>query len=434
MGVAAFTAETTSLLVNRLRMEDDIKRHPEILDEPITKPLVIIGVPRAGSSSSGPPTRRRATANRSTARAAVATTIAIASGTFIRRHSRRGFGQGSSSWRKRGGDVFRWSESDVRGSQGRRRGMASEITRRQLLHAGATGGAALAATSLASNPVLARALATPARCGKLTDIEHVVILMQENRSFDHYFGTLRGVRGFDDPDGLFRQPDPLNPDGYLLPFHLDTHRTKAQQIPTTAHEWDVQHQAWNGGKMDAWLPAHRAADRQTLYFSAHASLDRAAARLWHLEKWRERFRSVPALTWLIRKFLFFALEWRVLSFLGDRVVREHADAIARRHLESSVSDPQLRAALTAHYQMGCKRILLSADFYPVFQRPNVELLTERIAEIRERSVVTEDGAERPVDVLIYLNPASRSPFFADLPGKARFSPGMFAAVDDSRQK
>jgi len=190
----------------------------------------------------------------------------------------------------------------------------------------------------------------------------------------------------------------------------------------------------HGCERDSIHPAHRAADRQTLYFSAHASLDRAAARLWHLEKWRERFRSVPALTWLIRKFLFFALEWRVLSFLGDRVVREHADAIARRHLESSVSDPQLRAALTAHYQMGCKRILLSADFYPVFQRPSVELLTERIAEIRERSVVTEDGAERPVDVLIYLNPASRSPFFADLPGKARFSPGMFAAVDDSRQK
>jgi cation diffusion facilitator CzcD-associated flavoprotein CzcO len=119
------------------------------------------------------------------------------------------------------------------------------------------------------------------------------------------------------------------------------------------------------------------------------------------KKWRERFRTVPALTWLIRKFLFLALEWRVLGFLGDRVVREHLEAIARRHLQSSVSDPQLRAALTPHYQIGCKRILLSDDFYPVFQRPNVELLTERIAEIREHSVVTEDGAERPVDVLIY---------------------------------
>jgi cation diffusion facilitator CzcD-associated flavoprotein CzcO len=119
------------------------------------------------------------------------------------------------------------------------------------------------------------------------------------------------------------------------------------------------------------------------------------------EKWRERFRRMPGLTWIIRKFLFLALEWRVLSFLGDRVVRGHVEKIARNHLESSVSDPRLRAALTPRYQIGCKRILLSDDFYPVFRRRNVELVTDRIAEIRERSVVTQDSVERPVDVLIY---------------------------------
>ena len=119
------------------------------------------------------------------------------------------------------------------------------------------------------------------------------------------------------------------------------------------------------------------------------------------EEWRERFRRMPSLTWLIRKLLFFSLEWRVLSFLGDRVVRAHLEKIARRHLERSVSDPKLRAALTPRYQIGCKRILLSDDFYPVFKRRNVELVTERIAEVRERSVVTQDGAERSVDVLIY---------------------------------
>ncbi|PYT89490.1 MAG: 4-hydroxyacetophenone monooxygenase [Acidobacteria bacterium] len=119
------------------------------------------------------------------------------------------------------------------------------------------------------------------------------------------------------------------------------------------------------------------------------------------EKWRERFRRVPSLTWAIRQFLFFSLEWRVLNFLGDRVVREYFERIARRHLERSVSDPKLRAALTPRYQIGCKRILLSDDFYPVFKRRNVELVTDRIAEVRERSVVTQDGIERPVDVLIY---------------------------------
>jgi phospholipase C len=106
------------------------------------------------------------------------------------------------------------------------------------------------------------------RSGSLRDVEHVVLLMQENRSFDHYFGTLSGVRGFDDPHALrldtgrsvFYQPDSVNPDGYLLPFHLDTRTTSAQAIPSTSHAWAVQHQAWNGGKMDQWLPAHRAAD------------------------------------------------------------------------------------------------------------------------------------------------------------------------------
>jgi cation diffusion facilitator CzcD-associated flavoprotein CzcO len=119
------------------------------------------------------------------------------------------------------------------------------------------------------------------------------------------------------------------------------------------------------------------------------------------EKWRQRFRRKPSLTWFIRKFLFLSLEWRVLSFLGDRVVRGHMERIARRHLERSVSDPQLRAALTPRYQIGCKRILLSDDFYPTFKRRNVQLVTDRVSEVREHSVVTQDGTERPVDVLIY---------------------------------
>jgi phospholipase C len=110
--------------------------------------------------------------------------------------------------------------------------------------------------------------ATPPKRGRIADIEHVVLLMQENRSFDHYYGTLSGVRGFNDPHALklpngrsvFHQPDPANPDGYLLPYRLDTRTTAAQAIPSMSHEWDVQHQAWNGGAMDNWLPAHMASD------------------------------------------------------------------------------------------------------------------------------------------------------------------------------
>jgi len=142
------------------------------------------------------------------------------------------------------------------------------ITRRRLFGS-AAGLAASAAASALLPPNVRRALAeTPPRQGSLRDIKHIVMLMQENRSFDHYFGTLAGVRGFDDPTALklaggrsvFYQPDPENPSGYLLPYHLDTRTTSAQKIPSTSHAWAVQHDSWNGGKMDNWMPAHRKAD------------------------------------------------------------------------------------------------------------------------------------------------------------------------------
>lgn len=143
-----------------------------------------------------------------------------------------------------------------------------KMTRRRMI--GSTARlAALAAASSILPPNLRRALAQESpREGTLSDIKHVVLLMQENRSFDHYFGTLAGVRGFDDPNAMtlshgksvFYQPDPENPKKYLLPFHLDTRATSAQKIPSTNHSWHPQHDAWNGGKMDNWLPAHRKVD------------------------------------------------------------------------------------------------------------------------------------------------------------------------------
>jgi phospholipase C len=145
---------------------------------------------------------------------------------------------------------------------------SSRMTRRRMLkYSASVAATALAATLLP--PSVRRALAQgPVRRGSLRDIKHVVLLMQENRSFDHYFGTLAGVRGFDDPNALklpngrsvFYQPDPQNPDGYLLPFHLDTHKTNAQKIPATNNGWKTQHDAWNHGRMDNWVPAHRKAD------------------------------------------------------------------------------------------------------------------------------------------------------------------------------
>ena len=143
------------------------------------------------------------------------------------------------------------------------------MTRRRVLgNAARLAAAAVASTILPPN--VRRALTAAPLMGALKDVKHVVLLMQENRSFDHYFGTMAGVRGFDDANALrlesgksvFHQPDAQSPDGHLLPFHLDTLKTNAQKVPSTSHAWGVQHEAWNGGKMNQWLPAHRKADKE----------------------------------------------------------------------------------------------------------------------------------------------------------------------------
>jgi phospholipase C len=120
-----------------------------------------------------------------------------------------------------------------------------------------------------AGPIIERAHATdPAGTGSLGDIEHLVLLMQENHSFDNYFGTLSGVRGFDDPSPAFRQfgyaPGVgVTPSGYLNPFRLDTTHgvtLDGDAINDPTHEWGPQHRAWHDGAMDQWVTTHIAAN------------------------------------------------------------------------------------------------------------------------------------------------------------------------------
>src|SRR5215469_1488619 len=122
-----------------------------------------------------------------------------------------------------------------------------------------------AAAAAGSFPAsIARALAIPAndQTGTINDVEHVVLMMQENRAFDHYFGTLRGVRGFGDPRAIrlptgksvFYQPDPSNPDGFVLPFRPNASNLGQMYLLDTPHDWNSTHAAWNGGAYDQWVP------------------------------------------------------------------------------------------------------------------------------------------------------------------------------------
>lgn len=137
--------------------------------------------------------------------------------------------------------------------------MAPLDRRRFLQLAGAT-----AATS-ALMGTIDKAAAIPAnhRTGSLRDVEHVVILMQENRSFDHYFGSLRGVRGFGDPTpatlpngkSVWHQPKLL---GEVLPFHPSKEQLGLAFLEDLDHSWTGGHLAFNGGNYDRWVPAKTA--------------------------------------------------------------------------------------------------------------------------------------------------------------------------------
>jgi cation diffusion facilitator CzcD-associated flavoprotein CzcO len=119
------------------------------------------------------------------------------------------------------------------------------------------------------------------------------------------------------------------------------------------------------------------------------------------ERWKRRFAKAPWLMRLFRAWLFWNREIFVAGFLGNRWVQAQGEKMARQFLERSVGDAALRAALTPNYRFGCKRVLISSDFYDAVQQPNMELVTEPVAEIREQSVVTASGTERRADVLIY---------------------------------
>lgn len=133
-----------------------------------------------------------------------------------------------------------------------------KISRRKFLG----GSAALAAAGMMPSGILA-ALATPPAGNSLSALRHVVIFMQENRSFDHYYGSLRGVRGFDDRTALlmrngnsvFTQPSGT---GSRLPFRLDCSKTRAQCISDLDHSWNGTHTAWNRGAYNKWVAAKSA--------------------------------------------------------------------------------------------------------------------------------------------------------------------------------
>lgn len=137
----------------------------------------------------------------------------------------------------------------------------ADLNRRRLLQ---LAGGAAAYTALSSS--IARAASLPAKgsTGSVQDVEHIVVLMQENRSFDHYFGTMNGVRGFGDPrpvtlpsgKPVWHQKDLLGKE--VLPFRPPADELGMQFLRDLNHDWAGGHRAFNKGAYDQWVPAKTA--------------------------------------------------------------------------------------------------------------------------------------------------------------------------------
>src|SRR5215475_13845802 len=123
------------------------------------------------------------------------------------------------------------------------RSAGPRMTRRQFVASAASLAGAAGLAGVLPRSLARVAAATPPGGFDLSQVKHLVFQMQENRSFDHYFGTYPGARGFSDPTAMrlptgrsvFQQPDPANPDGYIEPYHMSTITTGAAAVPSLSH-------------------------------------------------------------------------------------------------------------------------------------------------------------------------------------------------------
>jgi cation diffusion facilitator CzcD-associated flavoprotein CzcO len=120
-----------------------------------------------------------------------------------------------------------------------------------------------------------------------------------------------------------------------------------------------------------------------------------------MRAWERRlFRLAPFSQIWLRRAIYCGLEIRAPAF-GQPERLKAAQKLAKRFMDSVIKDPELRQKLTPDYVMGCKRILISNDYYPTLNRPNVELVTEPIDEVTAGGIVTADGRLREVDAIVY---------------------------------
>ncbi|MFN8356111.1 MAG: NAD(P)/FAD-dependent oxidoreductase [Spirosomataceae bacterium] len=115
---------------------------------------------------------------------------------------------------------------------------------------------------------------------------------------------------------------------------------------------------------------------------------------------KKLFRQFPFLQWSLRSLIYWILELRGTGLLGNRWIHALNKKISLNHIKESIQDPKLQQKVIPTYEYGCKRIVISSDYYPALSRQNVQLVTDSISEISENSILTANGVEYPVDVIV----------------------------------
>jgi cation diffusion facilitator CzcD-associated flavoprotein CzcO len=121
-----------------------------------------------------------------------------------------------------------------------------------------------------------------------------------------------------------------------------------------------------------------------------------------MPRWTQTlFKRVPGTQRLYRNALYWFLEARAIGFNGHPAIMKAGELIAKRNIAKGIKDSALRKKVTPDYTMGCKRVLISNDYYPALSRPNVDVNTSGIKEVKAHSIVDSAGVEHEVDAIIY---------------------------------
>lgn len=132
------------------------------------------------------------------------------------------------------------------------------------------------------------------------------------------------------------------------------------------------------------------------------------------ERTKKLFERIPALQLLDRKATFAFMELGAVAMTRRPGILKAFEAIGRRQITQAISDPELRAKVMPSDSIGCKRMMLTDEWYPTLTKPNVELVTDRIAEITASGVRTADGTERPTDVIVLATGFASHAFVAPM--------------------